>query len=680
MNWKGRWSPTIVLVVVAAATYVVTHFGRLEDFPIYYLFDEAIQVCHAEDYIQRGFRGPEGNRFPTFFPVAWDASICVSVYVQIAARLIAGENSIWVSRFATALFGCLFPLALAWALRRVFEIQGWWIGILVAAAIPVWFLHSRTALVLAYMVGFYAIMLAAYLGSHKVSPWLLHVSVAAGALAIYSYAAAQAVIPLTAAVFLLVNFRHHIRMWKHSLGAALLFVVLMVPLVRFRLTHQDLLKQQLSYTSSPLMKEKTWPKRVAALTKSYGEVMSPRYWFFQWDQPPRHRMLGYGNLSLWMLPFFVAGLGLALWRIKDARYRTVLAALAVAPLAGVVSGPEIWRVLVVVVPAAFLVTLGLDLVITATERWIRTAVAHVLVASCLAGYSVYMLGDALRHGPTWFSEYGLYGMQWGAKELFLKAIPEYLSAHPKDVLSVSPDWANGGDIFTKFFHSPRSVEMGGLSRFPPSSFPIPENMVFVEVHQDVPQFRESDHFASVKTVYTLAAPDGQPAFDFIKVTHRADLAEVLAKEAIEMRKPVQDVVTIGDLSHVPVLSSRPDTGSIQSAFDGDPISLVRGLEANPFMVEISLAGRRRLRGIRAESGGDPYRVSLVVTGTGPDAGQKLAKEFELVPDGKHSFGQVDFEPIWADSVHLEFLEIRIPPGQPTHMHLYELKLIWEVPK
>ena len=44
--------------------------------------------------------------------------------------------------------------------RNSLRIRWWWLGILVVSAFPTWFLHPRTALVVPFMVGFYALMMA----------------------------------------------------------------------------------------------------------------------------------------------------------------------------------------------------------------------------------------------------------------------------------------------------------------------------------------------------------------------------------------------------------------------------------------------------------------------------------------------------------------------------------------
>lgn len=670
--------------VLASAVYLVTRFVRLEDFPIYYLFDEAIQVCHARDWIANGFRGPGGERFPTFFPVAWDSSISVSVYLQAVGVLVHGTGSIWVSRFTSALVGCLVPLAVAWAAHGSLRLRGWWLGILVLAALPTWFLHSRTALVVPFMVAFYAVMVAGYLAAVTTSPRWLYVGALGGALAFYSYGAAQVVVPFTALLLVLVNLRFHLREWRHSLGAALLSALLLLPAILFRLRNPDLLSEQLRATESPLMRLPTWPARLEAVAASYGRLLSPAFWFFEVEGLSRHHMPGYGAFPTLLLPFFVLGLGWTLWRTREARYRSLLVVLLGVPAAGAITDPGIGRAMQFVVPAALVITAGLDLAARVLSRAVPPRLTFTAAATVLSGYSLFMLGDALRNGPTWEKDYGLYGMQWGARQLYAEAIPRFLAAHPEAVLSVSPNWANGGDVFIRFFGLTERVRSGGIRDYlgpirPGRWQPIPGALVFVDRVEDLADVRRSRRFSPARILDIVHQPDGLPGFVFFKVDWVPDILERLERETIERQEPVPARVTIGDLADVPVLTSRGDLGAVEALFDGDPSSLFRGMEANPFVVEVSVEGRRRLSGVRVICSADAYRVRVRVTGTGDDAGRLVNEQADLERGKRGSSGRFTFAPILAEKLRVEVLESSVAPGEPAHVHLYELTPEWEKP-
>ena len=62
----------------------------------------------------------------------------------------------------------------------------------------------------------------------------------------------------------------------------------------------------------------------------------------------------------------------------------------------------------------------------AASLWITAGALFVV----LSGASLWMLRDALTKGPLWFGDYGLYGMQYGAKQLFEEEIPAFLKEDP----------------------------------------------------------------------------------------------------------------------------------------------------------------------------------------------------------------------------------------------------------
>ena len=73
--------------------------------------------------------------------------------------------------------------------------------------------------------------------------------------------------------------------------------------------------------------DKPLSQKLAQFAKTYAYGMSPAYWFIPNETDlVRHRMLGYGNINIWLLPFFLIGVGMSLWRtIKgSAPYRVLL--------------------------------------------------------------------------------------------------------------------------------------------------------------------------------------------------------------------------------------------------------------------------------------------------------------------------------------------------------------------
>lgn len=99
--------------------------------------------------------------------------------------------------------------------------------------------------------------------------------------------------------------------------------------------------------------------------------------------------------------------------------------------------------------------LGLEAILSRIPRRISYDLVATAVFLVLLVASFSMFRNALVEGPLWFRDYGLYGMQYGAEQLFEDVIPGYLERDPRVQVMVSSTWANGTDRFPRFFLSPK---------------------------------------------------------------------------------------------------------------------------------------------------------------------------------------------------------------------------------
>src|SRR5262249_11876944 len=139
--------------------------------------------------------------------------------------------------------------------------------------------------------------------------------------------------------------------------------------------------------------------------------------------------------------------------------------LVASPVGAALVGPGITREFSFVLAYGILLVLALDALLTRAARRVRPLAVSAAVFSLFAAGSAAMLADGLVHGPTWYSDYGLYGMQWGAREVF-GTIRRDLTAHPRNQYWVSHDRANGAEqIVIFFFGSDRRVEVRHLDHY-----------------------------------------------------------------------------------------------------------------------------------------------------------------------------------------------------------------------
>ena len=259
--------------------------------------------------------------------------------------------------------------------------------------------------------------------------------------------------------------------------------------------------------------------------------------------------------------------------------------------AALVEDVGITRVLAFTIPASLLIALGLEALWDFLGRrlHVRYAIAAVVVFGVLSAASLGMLRDALVRGPLWFRDYGLYGMQYGATQLFGETIPQYLAEHPDSQIMVSPTWANGAEKFVQFFLSKEQqarVQLLNVDYFMQTRRELTPNMALVMTPEEYQRAQASGKFKTIDVLRTLPYPDGSPGFYLARLAYVDNLDTIIQREREARSQPVTETAVI-DGQTVEVTHSQFDMGLLPNVFDGDTFTLVRGLEANPLILDLS---------------------------------------------------------------------------------------------
>ena len=446
----------------------------------------------------------------------------------------------------------------------------------------------------------------------------------------------------------------------------------------------------------------------------------------------RHLMKGYGHLSLWSFPLALIGLLLCLTNIRSSHFRTVLIALLAAPTGGAIAQITITRTMIMVIPATLLTGLGVSWLLALFERpedpplpeflsvwrgrlsrvaavpaalreslagrmqaagpriflrdW-RERVARIASAQAparipravlalslflvLGSVNTYMLWDSLTNGPTWYTNYQLYGMQYGGQQLS-SALVEYFRANPDTQLIVSSSWANGTDeLFAFFLPQGFPMRTGTVTEYIRDYIPMTGREIFVLTSEEYSAAEASGRFSEIQVEQTLDYPDGQTGFYFARLTYAPDAQAVIAAEKTELAKPVEETIALGG-DVVRVVHSRFDMGNLASAFDGNPFSLIRTETANPMALDVFFDGTRSFTQFSVRVGGAPTRVSAALY---PPGGGDPVVHTQTV-DRSSEYRDVVITlpaPFATDHVRLEIETVG--EGAPTHVHVYEIR--WE---
>lgn len=665
-----------LLILAGLAFYAATRLIDLTRFPIYFFCDEAIQTVLARDLLANGLRGPGGVLLPPYFPNAEKWSLSLSVYIQLIGVALFG-TSVFVTRATTVAVSLLTVVAMALTLKLIFQNRFWWAAGLALAAVPTWFLHARTAFETVMMVAFYAGFLCCYLLYRYRSPGWLFPALLFGGMTFYSYTNGQGVMLVSGLLLLLSDLRHHLSQGLRRLTvAAGTLALLAVPMVRFRLLEPDAVQNHLRVLDSYWLKPLPLSEKLGMFAQNYLLGLSPGYWFLpnQIDLE-RHRMLGMGHLPLLFLPFVLIGLAICVQQWRSAAHRALIVATLAAPFSMSLVGIGVTRTLAMVVPATMLALIGLAALYSWVQRRLPYRLAAGIVAITLVASSLTMLRSALVDGPTWYTNYGLGGMQYGAEQLFGQAIPAELARQPEAQLLVSPTWANNPNSFVDFFLSDAQrarVQLVNVDAFLVARRDLdPARQIFVMPADEYQRAQESGKFIIAEPERIIPYPDGQPGFYFVRMSYVPNVDALFAADRVARSQLVETLIDL-DGASVGVGHSLLDIGTIENLFDGDTNSLVRGFEANPLVVELRFAGPRPLSGLTLTTGS--MDIDLTVRVTPPDGGPDLV--FSQVYTGLPNDPTVEFTmpdgPIEAGRLRIEIRHMG--EGEVAHVHVRELTL------
>ena len=583
------------LFMAAIIIYLLAISTGLDRFPIYFFTDEAVHANQASDFIRNGFTSDEGVFLPTYFQLDPSFNLnSASVYIQVLPTLIFGK-SVFVTRFVSGLITLLAAILIGLLLKQIFKVRAYWLGILLLITSPAWFLHSRTAFEYMEVASFFAATMYFYNLYRQGEDKYLYATIVTTALMFYTHGLGQVLAGLTVFFFFLSDIRYHLRPERRKtlLIALGLAVLLSLPYFRFVIDNPSAMAEELRARNSYWIdKTTTLQQKIANLLVQYRLGLSPKFWFFPNDLDLiRHTMKGYGNILWYMLPF--AGLGFirAVVNFNQPEYRTVLIALMVAPIPATIVAIGTPRVLWMVVPWVILIALGLDWAIqwlTKKFKKVRFEFINLALFIFLAGLSLYILRDALVNGPTWFTDYGLYGLQYGATQVFRDTVVPELKSDPHLKFMISPIWANGTDQLEQFFLPQDLMDRAHFAT--PNDIvdrrdQLTPDTVFILTPDEYKNFSNDPRFANLQVRQVIPYPDGQPGFYLITLKLSDNIDQIMAAEHAANRKPVEDKVVINGQTNR-IVHSPIGSGSISDTFDDDPETLTRVLEANPYIFDL----------------------------------------------------------------------------------------------
>lgn len=665
LGWEGA------LLALALSVYLVTRLFQIGDYPIYFFTDEAVQTVLAADLVRDGFHSPGGEFLPTYFYNGYQYNLSASVYLQVLPYMLFGK-SIALTRGLAAAVTLLSALALGLILWKVFKLPHAWSAVLLLSITPAWFLHSRTAFETGLGVTFYAVFLFCYLMYRSRAPRFLYPAVIAGALAFYSYSPARVVIAITALLFFFSDLRYHFQQRKTVLTGLALLLITAVPFLRFNHLHPNSSIDHLRVLNSYWIQPIPFLEKIRIYAQEYAQGLNPFYWYLpNGIDMERHKMNGYGHVFWFTFPFLLVGLAGSLRKFRQPAYRALVLALLAAPSGAALVALGITRALIMVVPLALLSALGMVWLFqwVAKQLPLLARALPLIFFLLLIGINVFITWDALTNGSFWHDDYGLGGMQWGGKQLFdeVKAV---LQQDPGVKMIVSPSWANGTDTIARFFFTdPLPFRMASIEGYFNERQPLDEDTLFVMIPEEYGRMLVSGKFTDIHIEKIINYPNGEPGFYFIRLRYVDQIDQILAAEREERRLLQQADLTVeGEVWRLRY--SYLDMGSIADAFDGDPETLIRTMEANPLVVEIDYPAARPITGLDVRVGGTPTAVKVILRDE-EDLDHSFSQEVGESPTPRSILFDLP-QALTCTQMRVEVWSTR--DQEPAHVHLWEIKV------
>jgi hypothetical protein len=667
------WSLEKVLFILAILVYLGTHLIKLDAFPIYFFTDEAVQTMLASDMLRDHGLNYDKEFLPTYFVNGNQYNLSTSVYLQVLPTILF-NRSIDVTRGTAAMATLLAAFAVGLTMKRVFKSRFYWAATLLLLITPAWFLHSRTAFETALAVSFFAAFIYFYLLYRTENPKNLYPAMVMGALCFYSYSPAQVVMAVSAFLLLLSDIRYHWQNREVFLRAIGVGILLAIPYLRFLITHPDENYNHLVILQSYWVSDTSTLAKLQQFATNWLKGLDPGYWFVPNNADfVRHLMKGYGNLFRLSFPFLLFGIGLCFRYIKSSPHRALIILLLASPVGAALVEPGITRALFLVIPAVLLSIIGLNSILVWLER---KHISHFLIALLLftgmVSTDVYMLTDSLINGPTWFTDYGLGGMQWGAKQLFGK-VGTNLKDHPNTKLIVSPSWANGTEVLSRFFQGDAGTfQLGSIDGYIESYKKIDPATEFVMIPEEYARALASPKFTDVKVDEILPYPDGSPGFFFVHLHYVDNIESVFAAETALYNLPVEGIATLPDGQTVKVQYSHLDMGQLYNLFDGDLNTVTRTEFANPFLINVTFSEPTLVSGITVRVGGVPTLVTVDLVLEGSDKPQHFEMQKGQTADPRDVV--IDFGTIYP--VTQAKIQVKsVNDTEPSHVHVWEITFL-----
>lgn len=397
LNWK-LW----LLLIVLLAGFL--RFYQLGSNPPSLTWDEAAWGYNAYSL---GIDGKD--EFGRFLPYDYlesfgDFKPPLYAYLTVVPVKILGLNE-FATRFPSALFGTLTALLTFFLVLRLFpnavNKRKYALFSAFVLAISPWHILLSRAAFEANVASFFLVLgIWAFLAAMQNKRWYLILSAVSFTLTMYTFNTERVVAPLIV-ILLAVAFRKRLLVLKkEAVIAFVVGLVVFLPTLRFLLTPQADLRfqevnifsdinvvktanQEIANDNNALFSKIIHNRRVLyslSFVQHYFDNLSPQFLFIKGDGNPKFSTQATGQMYLWDLPFFVAGL-LFLLRKKEGYWWLIplWLLIGIIPAATARETPHALRIEAVLPTFQILIAYGFVELLGKVKRYKRVVVSLLML-------------------------------------------------------------------------------------------------------------------------------------------------------------------------------------------------------------------------------------------------------------------------------------------------------------
>ncbi|MBI2613528.1 MAG: glycosyltransferase family 39 protein [Candidatus Levybacteria bacterium] len=422
----------LLLLIIALA--IVLRLWNLGNNPPALTWDEAAWGYNAYSL------GVDGrDEFGRFLPLDYlesfgDFKPVMYAYLDVIPIRIFGLNEFAV-RFPSALFGALTVIITYFLTKRIFwnskqkELYAF-LATLFLAISPWHIMLSRAAFEANIATFFLAGGVWLFLKGVQEKKWYLAASIIFFVLSLYTFNTARIVAPILVLLLSVLFRRKLIENKKQALVAFIVGILLILPTFRFLLSPQASLRfKEVNIFSDASVVEtanqeiandnsSTWSKvlhnRRFAYTISflrhYFDNLNPNFLFIKGDGNPKFSTQDVGEMYLWDLPFFVAGI-LLLIKKREAFWWVIPSwlLLAILPAATARETPHALRIETTLPTFQIIVAYGFSQFLLKIRSVRRFKLIVIFLGILLFANFFYFFRNYNVHYPREFSGEWQYG-------------------------------------------------------------------------------------------------------------------------------------------------------------------------------------------------------------------------------------------------------------------------------